>query len=415
MSNVASACTGGTPDQEVALRTRRRRRKTFLDRHRGTVGIVAGALTVVGVAGAAQIASHSAHQLDSAQPNPDLGSHPYGIGLGQDSDLLDMPPSGTNPHRRGAPGTYGASSQLDRGTRLENAPGVTLIDTRQSQGEGMGTGMVLTSEGQVVTNYHVVEGSETVQVTIPDTDKTYTASIIGRDKVRDVALLQLKNAHGLKTVSVSEAAVRLGDSVHAVGNGNGQGYLTRLDGKVTGINQAIDVSDEVFGSTSRLNNLIRTDADVVPGYSGGPLLDSTGRVIGLTTAASAGIRSSQVDGYATPMSEVMNIIRQIRAGNESGDIRLGRKAALGVSVGRDPHGREGASVVEITPNSPAAKIGIKIGDLITEIDDEEIESAEELATAVGSLDPGETVQIAWVTDHGIEHDTEVTLTGSTLN
>lgn len=423
--------------------------RTFA-RHRSTAAVVAGALVVVGVAGLGTVAGSqrgdAQQQLSAAN-----GAAPYGIGEvapsrgiensentestqsqnGRDLDSLGYydengdfvhpweqgggdAPAPSDRRRQGTPWSTqrGATTEIDRGVRMSSAPGVVLIDTKTSAGEGLGTGMVLTADGQVLTNYHVVEGSESVQVTVSDTGRSYSAKVLGADKVRDVALLQLDGADKLATVTVSEAAARLGDTVYAVGNGNGQGFLTRLDGKVTGVNQAIDVSEgAMFGPSVKLDNLIETDADVVPGYSGGPLLDAKGQVIGVTTAASVG---RSIDGYATPIGEAMGVVEQVRSGREGGNVRIGPKGALGVQVATDPQVRGGV-VVGLPEGSAAAGAGIARGDVITAIDGKRVGSGDQLASAVGALEPGTQVEVTWQTTAGSTRTATVTLGTSPVN
>ncbi len=398
--------------------------RSFFARRKRSIAVVAGAVAVVAAAGAATMASgpmSAAQQSLRAQ-----GTLPYGIGQdsqdiagvqeSQELEAYGTPGQSLPSDRRGrqpwGTGSERVTSNLDRGVRVSDAPGVVLINTEATSGEGMGTGMVLTADGQVLTNYHVVDGSESVKVTVADTGNTYTAKVVGADSARDVALLQLSGAKNLSTVTVSQAAAKLGDTVYAVGNGNGQGFLTRLQGKVTGINEAIDVSEgTTFGPSSRLTDLIKTDADVVQGYSGGPLLNSSGEVVGLTTAASAG---GDVDGYATPISEAMGVVSKIRAGEESGTVRIGPKGALGVQVGTDPSA-EGAVIVAIPGDSAAGAAGLSRGDIITAIDGKEISSASELASLVGSKEPGTRVTVTWQNSAGTSKRATVTLGTSTVN
>ena len=344
-------------------------RKGFLARNRASVLVTGSALGLLALAGGATVAGsdspagqHSTAAVDPSEeraehkPLEALGPNPYDIGL----DPTDSPDASGQP-RRG--NVDGMPDGVEAGVAISSAPGLVLVDTFQENGEGMGTGMVLSSTGEVLTNYHVVEGSERIQVKIAATGATVSADLVGRDSTRDVALLQLKDAGDVETVSVSQAAATLGETVYAVGNGNGQGFLTRLKGTVTAVNQSIDVSDVMFGSTSRLRGLIQTDADVIPGYSGGPLLDARGQVVGLTTAASAG---PQVDGFATPILSALDVVEQIRSGHEDENVRVGPKGALGVQVSSERR-VQGAPVVGVTDGSPAAGAGIGEGDVITVI------------------------------------------------
>ena len=168
-----------------------------------------------------------------------------------------------------------SGTELDAGEKVDSAPGVVLINTLLFNGAGAGTGMILDSDGLILTNYHVVTGSETVSVTVSDTGEEYEAEVLGHDAVRDVAVLQMTDGSGFDTVQTDTADLSEGDAVSAIGNGSGQGYLTELQGSVTGLDQTITAMDEMSASSDGevLTGLISTDADVVPGYSGGPLVN----------------------------------------------------------------------------------------------------------------------------------------------
>lgn len=386
----------------------------------GPVTVVAGALAVVGLAAGSTVLGAAAPteitSLAELGPNPyDIGATPGGASHSgaQDRGAEGSRPAPSPDSGRGSlhAQMYGITGDVDPGVPISSAPGVALIGAGSKWGEGIGTGMILTEDGQVLTNYHVVAGSEELRVTVADTGRTYDATLVGRDRAQDVALLQLEDVAGLQPVSVSEAAVRLADTVYAVGNGNGQGFLTRLHGEVTGVNEAIDVSDLAFTATDRLTGLIRTDADVVPGYSGGPLLDARGQVIGINTAASVG---PAVDGYARPIGEAMDVVEQVRAGREDERIRIGPKGALGVEVASG-RGGTGAVVAGLSEGSASGEAGIERGDVITSVNDVEIGSGEALANLIDGMDPGETVRVTWENPSGEQFSGEVTLGESPVN
>lgn len=348
----------------------------------------------------------------------------------------------------GTPDSQG--TRVDAGVEVQDAPGVLLVNTETSNGEGAGTGMVLSSDGLAMTNYHVVDGSSEVEVTVADTGETYTASVVGRDATQDVAVLQLQEASGLDTVSVDASGVDSGEEVAAVGNGSGQGYLTAVSGTATGVDQSI--SAESLGDTEDLTGLIATDADVVPGYSGGPLVDGDGQVVGMSTAASTGETSEQVNGFAIQITTALDIADRIVAGTESDSVQVGASGALGVTVTdaapaaaaqeyTDPRGQRGgrpgsegpeeggpgaegtsespnvsgALVVEVSPGSAAESVGLMAGDTVTALDGTEVADSAELSDQVSSLDPGDTVTLDWTDAEGTEHTAEVDLGESTVN
>lgn len=334
------------------------------------------------------------------------------------------------------PGAEGAP--VDAGVEVQDAPGVLLVETETSYGEGAGSGMVLSADGLALTNYHVVDGSSEVEVTVADTGETYTATVVGRDATHDVAVLQLQDASGLETISVDPSGVDAGEEVAAVGNGSGQGYLTAVSGTVAGVDQTI--SAESLGGAEDLTGLIATDADVVTGYSGGPLVDGDGQVVGMSTAASTGETSEQVNGFALQVTEALGIADQIVAGTESDSVQVGASGALGVTVTDtssaaqredvDPRsqgsqgstgpqdggaGVVGALVVEVAPGSAAESAGLVAGDTVTALDGTSVAGPAELSDQVGSLDPGDTVTLDWTDADGAERSATVDLGESTVN
>lgn len=145
--------------------------------------------------------------------------------------------------------------------------------------------MVLTPDGKVLTNYHVVAGTQALEVTIADSGAAYAATVLGFDQSKDVALLQLADASGLATITVDTDEVSVGDPVAAVGNAGGNGKLVRAPGEVVRLNRSLTVnSDSPWGSQEDLSGVIETTAGAVPGHSGGPMFDAEGEVLGITTA-----------------------------------------------------------------------------------------------------------------------------------
>jgi S1-C subfamily serine protease len=225
--------------------------------------------------------------------------------------------------------------------------------------------------------------------------------VVGYSVSGDIALLQLKGASGLKTARLgSSATVRVGDRVTAVGNAGGVGGRpTVTSGKVTALHRSITVRDESTGD-QRLKDLIRSDASVQPGDSGGPLLNASGRVIGITTAASSGFqfRGASSAGYAIPLNRALAIARQIEAGRSSPTIHIGPTAFLGVLTRSDSDGSAAAGVlvVEVVPGSSAAKAGLLPGDVITTFNGRAVSSPVQLARLVLRISPGSRVELRWL-------------------
>ncbi|MCW5952831.1 MAG: trypsin-like peptidase domain-containing protein [Propionibacteriaceae bacterium] len=295
-----------------------------------------------------------------------------------------------------APATNQATTQTATLASAAESTGVVLIDTTVDYGIGAaaGTGLVLTSDGVVVTNHHVVEGSTQVEVTDPATGTSYTADVIGYDPETDVAVLQLEGASGLATVATDTSAVAEGDDVTAIGNSNGGGVLTAASGEITDTSTEIDVSGD-DGSTEHLTDLIEIDATVVPGDSGGALLDDDGEVIGMNVAAA----SNGTTGYAIPIATVLDLADQILAGDDSGAVTLGYGPALGLQLSARS---SDLLVVGVVSGSAADESGITPGSVLIEFDGTPLTEYSDLATALAKLSPGDTASIGWIDSTGAQ-------------
>lgn len=296
--------------------------------------------------------------------------------------------------------------------------GVVIVNTNLAyeNGAAAGTGMVLTPSGEVLTNNHVIRGATTIHVVVPQTRRTYTARVLGYDPSADVALLQLKNASGLATVSLGNSAkVENGQTVIAVGNAGGTGALTVTSGSITGLGKTITVNDDQ-GGASQLSNLIQTDAALRPGDSGGPLLDSSHHVVGMDSAASTGFYFQQgaSEGYAIPIDSATAIAKQIAAGKSSAHVHVGGTGFLGVQI--DPSGyfnrgsfNAGIIVTGVVPGSPVAKAGIVSGDVITAVDGHAVASQPALVALILPHHPGDKVALKWVDQRGNSHGATIAL------
>lgn len=312
----------------------------------------------------------------------------------------------TDPYGQGTSEQQG--SQTD--ATAEESQGVVLIDTETTQGAGAGTGMVLDSSGLVLTNYHVVEGSTKIQVTIASSGVSYQASVVGHDQTHDIALLQLDGASGLDTVTLDDDSdLAASDAVTAIGNAQGQGYLSASSGSVVAVDQSIDTQAEGTVEGEHLTGLIQMDAYVVGGYSGGALLDDEGEVVGITTAASSG---GQTESYAIPIDTAEQIVDQIESGQESGTVEIGPSAYLGVAIATDG---TGVQVSQVQSGGAAADAGVTAGSTITGLDDTSIGSYDALRTAMAAYEPGDPVTLHWTDADGATHSAQVTLGDSPVN
>jgi S1-C subfamily serine protease len=330
----------------------------------------------------------------------------------------------------GAANAFGATTLTTSQIEAKVDPGVVdVVSTLGYQGgTAAGTGMVLTSTGEVLTNNHVIEGATAIKVTDVGNGRTYTAKVVGYDKTQDVAVLQLTGASGLQTVSLSSASAQTGQKVVALGNAGGTGGTPSVaTGKVTAVNQAITASDQSAGTAEQLTGLTRTSAAIQPGDSGGPLVNSHGQIIGMDTAASASIATTgfqtqpgqaQTQAFAIPVSEASSIASQIEAGTSSSAVHIGSTPFLGVEVSSSGAGifgggnsaDSGATLAGVVPGSAAAQAGLTQGDQITSLAGRAITSSSDVSSVLANYHPGNKVSISWTDPSGQSHTATVVLT-----
>jgi S1-C subfamily serine protease len=334
---------------------------------------------------------------------------------------------------RNAAGNANNAALNEQSVANKVEPGVVDINSqlKYENGAAAGTGMVLSSNGLVLTNNHVVDGSTSLHATLVSSGKTYTAQVLGVDPVDDVALIKLVGAAGLKTVSVGDSAkVSLGTGVVAIGNAGGTGGTpTVTSGTITALNRTITASDSGSGANSEtLHGMLQTNAPIAAGDSGGPLSDAAGQVIGMDTAAnsqSLGGAGTNM-GFAIPINRALGIARQIAGGKAGGHIQLGQPgfmgigvdsvsdaqqclAQSGVGVNYQVPAKSGALVCSVYPGTPAAKAGLAAGDVITSVNGQAVSSANGLTTIMRKYKPGNTISIGYVTANTRSHTSSLTL------
>jgi S1-C subfamily serine protease len=356
---------------------------------------VAGALGAVGVATAVVIGVGMTG-----------GTTVVGIGSPSGGSANQGPSSGTSPFggRNGS-----ATSSTTALATADQQIGVVDINTvlGYQNGEAAGTGMVLTANGEILTNNHVVQGATKITVIVVSTGASYTATVVGTDPGDDVAVLQLSGASRLQVADFSTASAAVGEAVTAVGNAGGTGGTpSAVTGSVTALDQSITATDETGSNPEQLTGLIETDADVQAGDSGGPLYDTaSGTIIGMDTAASTG---GNVLGYAIPISSALSVADQITGGVDSATIHQGYPAFLGVSV--NPRGATtGAAIAGVLSGGPAEQTGLAAGDVITALGGTTIGSADDLTGALDGHNPGDTVSLTWTDSAGTSHTAQITL------
>jgi S1-C subfamily serine protease len=346
-----------------------------------------------------------------------------------------------------------------------------LVDVTSTLGyqgaTAKGTGIVLTSNGEVLTNNHVVNGATSVSVTDIGNGKTYKATVVGYDQSHDVAVLQLSGASGLTTATTGNSStVKVGDDVVGLGNAGGAGGTPSVAaGTVTALNQSITASDEGSGSSEQLSGLIQTNANIQPGDSGGPLVNSYGQIIGMDTAASSSGspvgngsggsgngfggfgsgfggsdngsgsgfggsdngsgsgsgsgsdngssnsgQASSTQGFAIPIDTALSIASQIEAGQASSTVHIGATAFLGLEIASsDQQDSSGVALAGTASGTPAAAAGLGQGDVITSLGGQSVSTGTDIQNIMVGHHPGDTISIGWTDASGQSHTATVTL------
>ncbi len=290
-------------------------------------------------------------------------------------------------------------------------PAVVSIDVKAGGSEDQGTGMIITSNGEVVTNNHVIElyvengNSGAITVTEYGQTKPLPTTLVGYDQTKDVALLKINNGSNLPTVTFgdSQKAV-VGDAVVAIGNALGlaAGTPTVTQGIVSALGRSVTAGGGGT-QTETLQNMIQTDAAINPGNSGGPLIDTSGQVIGMNTAVAGTTSdgtSSQNIGFAIPTAQVEALLPQLQKGGQTGN----GGGYLGVDITtltpslRQQYGftpTTGAVILSVVSGSPASKAGLVQGDVIVEVNGSAITSSEDLQKVIADSKAGQTVSITY--------------------
>jgi len=373
------------------------------------------------------------------------------------SSPFSPPPSVPGPGGGGS-----GTSSSEQAIVAKVRPGLVVIDTtlQYNSEQAAGTGMVISHDGLVLTNNHVIEGSTSIKATDLGNGQTYTAKVLGYDVTGDIALLQLQNASGLPIVPLGDSAtVKTDDSVVAMGNADGQNAIVPATGQVTALNQTITAGDQGGTITSEtLHGMIETNADIVSGDSGGALANSAGQVIGMNTAGNnvsfPGQQSAA--GFAIPIDTALSVARQIAAGRTTSAVHIGYPPFMGIALasGSDSNPQDqaaqqggnsfggfggngfggnggqscytnirnvaapstiapvssGTLVIGTICNGPAAAAGLTAGSVITAVNGQAIGSPDSLTGVVSKYHPGDVISVTWVSPSGQHSTGNLTLT-----
>jgi S1-C subfamily serine protease len=310
-------------------------------------------------------------------------------------------------------------------------PGLVDIDTGISYQDATaaGTGMILTSNGLVLTNNHVIEAATSITARDISTGKTYTAKVVGYDVDKDIAVLKLENASGLTPVTLgNSSALTLKEKIVGIGNAGGAGGTpSYVAGTVVAKDQSITAeSDENLSGSEKLTGLLETNAPIQPGDSGGPLVTLSGKVVGMDTAANSNeggysfgnFQTTAAQAYSIPINTAIAVAKAIENGDATAAIHIGPTAILGIEVDADNTTEPGAptsttagvTVATVIANSPAANAGLVEGDVITSFDGHSVSTPAQLSSLEFSLKPGDTANITYVNSSGAQASLSFALT-----
>jgi S1-C subfamily serine protease len=425
------------------------RRRTGLFSHL-IVALLAGALG----AGTVVALYHPAGNV-SAAPSGGGGAVPL------PSNAVPQPGSGDSGNSGNSSTSAGVAAIVGK-----VRPGIVIINTalQYASEQAAGTGMVINSDGLVLTNNHVIESSTKITATVVSTGKTYQAKVLGYDVTGDIALIKLLNAPPLHTVPIGDSSkVKVGDSVVAMGNAEGQNMIVPAPGTITGLNKTITASDQGGAvSSETLHGMLQTNADIVSGDSGGPMANASGYVVGMDTAGNDVRFPDQqtAAGFAIPINTALSVARQIAAGKASSTVSIGYPPFIGIYIGKgtsaDPQAQaqaqgnsgnfggfggfggsgngngggssgcytsnanlgvpstiapvsSGTLILGVICNSPAANAGLTSGSVITAINGQAVGAPDTLTSTMAKFHPGDTISVAWTSPSGQHRTSNMTL------
>jgi serine protease Do len=354
----------------------------------------------------------------------------FAAGVGGAWVLSQSNPSTSTTLRTGADGNtiVTAEEQGIAGVASKVSPSVVSILTeseRQSfyggsrTQQGAGTGIIVSSEGYILTNKHVVEGSDTVSIVTSDGTSYDNVKVVGSDPLNDIAFLKINGASNLKVAELGDSSsLRIGQSVVAIGNALGQYQNTVTSGIVSGTGRSVTAStSDSNSSTETLTDLVQTDAAINPGNSGGPLVNLSGQVIGINTAIASDANGL---GFSIPINAAKGLLKGVLANGKVERAYVGvnyvsitpdvvKEYKLPVNQGAYVRAERGSAVIN---GSPADKAGVKDGDIITKVNDIEVGDKGSVASLIAEYAPNDTVTLTVLRD-GKTETLKVTLAAYT--
>jgi len=370
-------------------------------RRRGGAGLAAGVLVASALVGGG--AGYGGAALWDEQHEPASSST-------TGTDTTAGGPDGADAAPAGAPTGAGWVEQVASSV----LPSVVKIDVRGAQGEGSGSGIVLSEDGRILTNNHVVAAAAQdgdIRVSFNDGEST-EAEVLGTDPLTDTAVVQAKDVSGLDAAEIgSSDALAVGEQVVAIGSPFGL-ESTVTSGIVSALDRPVNVAQQADGSSTTYP-AIQTDAAINPGNSGGPLVNADGEVVGINSSIRTAASGSPFGesssgsiglGFAIPIDEVMPVVEQMSEGEKPTHARMG----IRVTDAEGPDGATGAGVAGVSEGTAAAEAGLERGDVIVKVDDTTVTGADSLVATIRSYRPDDTVTVTYVRDDE-EHTLELQL------
>ncbi|MBR3324144.1 trypsin-like peptidase domain-containing protein [Candidatus Saccharibacteria bacterium] len=285
------------------------------------------------------------------------------------------------------------------------------------ESQAAGTGIVVTEDGYILTNKHVIDGASAISVVLDDGTTYKNVEVAAVDSLNDIAFLKIKDVSGLTPATLGDSkTIQAGQQVIAIGNALGQYQNTVTSGVISGTGRSLTATDASGSMSEKLSDMIQTDAAINSGNSGGPLINAAGQVIGVNTATSS---SAENMGFAIPIAAVKGMLTQLKENGKAEraylgvyttDVTADAAKTYNLPVTSGAYLYSSGNYSAIVADSPAAKAGLKDKDIVTAVNGVKIGAAGSLSTLIGEYKPGDTVQLTVIRE-GNEIGVNVTLEG----